>query len=197
MSDSNDKTVQSYEAHIQEYVEGTPQQVTGYVKDWIDDALSHVPPGATVLELGSAFGRDAAYIESAGYKVQRSDVAKGFVNLLKSQGHDAKLLNALTDPLGGPYDMVFADAVLLHFTVDEFNTVSAKIYASLRTQGIFAFTVKQGRGSEWSDDKLGAPRFFQYWQREDLQRAVEQAGFKLLRLSADPAAKWWQVVAAK
>lgn len=116
MSDTNDTTVQSYDAHIQEYIDGTPQVVQGFVKSWIDTVLAGLSHDTQILEFGSAFGRDADYIESKGYKVQRTDVTPGFVTLLQSQGHQASILNAITDDLNGPYDLVFADAVLLHFT---------------------------------------------------------------------------------
>lgn len=61
----------------------------GFVKDWIDTVLAGLPQDAKIPEFGSAFGRDADYIESKGYKVQRTDVTPGFVKLLQSQGHQA------------------------------------------------------------------------------------------------------------
>jgi len=195
MDDSNQQTLGAYEAHVQAYIDGTPQTVDGHVKTWIDESLGYLPAGASVLELGSAFGRDADYIEAAGYAIQRTDATKAFVDLLQERGHQARLLNALTDPWGGPYDMVFADAVLLHFTVEQFNLALTKARASLQPQGILAFTVKQGEGSEWSDAKLGAPRFFQYWQAPALRQALETAGFTVLKLEADLSNKWWQVIA--
>lgn len=191
---SNQETLQSYEAHIQEYVDGTPQQVGNFVKEWIDASLTYVPLGGRVLELGSAFGRDAEYLEQAGYDVRRTDAVNGFVELLRSQGHEAQLLNAITDDLGGPYDMVFADAVLLHFTMDEFQIVLRKVHDSLRRGGIFAFTLKQGEGAEWSTDKLGAPRFFQYWQETDLQKTLAAHHFSVRQLAGVDAGKWWQVI---
>ena len=119
MSEANKKTLQSYEAHVTEYIAGTPQAVDGHVQDWIDRSLSYISAGSTILEIGSAFGRDADYIESHGYRVERTDATKSFVEFLRKHGHDAKVLNALTDELGGPYDMALANAVLLHFTPDE------------------------------------------------------------------------------
>jgi SAM-dependent methyltransferase len=160
MSDTNDKTVQSYEEHVQEYIAGTPQDVSGDVKDWIDRALSHVDKSGTILEIGSAFGRDATYIESKGYRVDRTDATKAFVELLNKQGHTARVLNAITDDFGGPYAMVIANAVFLHFKPDEAKQALRNAYKALQPNGIFAFTVKEGNGEEWTDDKLGSPRYF-------------------------------------
>lgn len=99
--ESNDATLQSYEAHIQEYISGTPQSVDGHVQDWIDATLKLLLPDAKILEYGSAFGRDALYIESKGFAIERTDATAGFVELLQSQGHEARLLNIVSDKISG------------------------------------------------------------------------------------------------
>jgi 2-polyprenyl-3-methyl-5-hydroxy-6-metoxy-1,4-benzoquinol methylase len=199
MDDANKQTIAAYNTHVEEYISGTPQQVDGSLKAWIDVALTYVPQGGIVLELGSAFGRDADYIEAFGYRVQRTDAAASFVELLQRKGHQAKLLNAITDELGGPYDMVFATAVLLHFKPAETATGLQKAYASLKDGGILAFSVMKGTGESWSDAKLNAPRYFCYWQQADLQQVVVQGRFDLVSISegATKNADWLQVIARK
>jgi len=196
----NQKTVESYEAHVAEYINGTPQTVDGTVKEWIDAAVSELPLDARILEIGSAFGRDATYLQNMGFKIQCTDVTKGFVKLLKEQGFDARELNALTDDLGGPYDLIFAQAVLLHFTPEETKSVIAKAYNALDEGGRFAFTVKQGEGEKWTDEKLNAPRYFCYWTAETLRPVIEAAGFSDIKIEGDKAtgsAIWVQVIAKK
>ena len=39
MTDSNKRTISAYEEHIAEYINGTPNEVTGDVKKWIDKTL--------------------------------------------------------------------------------------------------------------------------------------------------------------
>lgn len=200
MSDTNSKTVQSYDAHIQEYIDGTPQVVQGFVKNWIDTVVAGLPNDARILEFGSAFGRDADYIESKGYIVERTDVTPGFVSLLQSQGHSARILNAISDELNGPYDLVFADAVLLHFNRDETQAVISKVFDALSDNGRFAFSLKQGNGESWSEDKLGAPRYFCYWTKEGIEPLLRQAGFNNLQISDDyngSTAKWLHIIATK
>jgi SAM-dependent methyltransferase len=203
MSDTNDTTVQSYDAHIQDYIDGTPQLVEGFLQGWIDKVLADLPRDAKILEIGSAFGRDADYIEGRGYKVERTDVTSGFVRLLQEKGHEARLLNALVDDLGGGYDLLFADAVLLHFTRDETKSVIDKAYSALSNNGRFAFSLKNGEGEEWSDTKLNAPRYFCYWTKETIQPLLEQAGFTSLQITDDctatvgSKAEWIHIVAVK
>lgn len=197
--EANQKTIDSYNAHVEEYINGTPQEISGDLGVWLDEVLSYAPKGSTILELGSAFGRDADYFESAGYKVQRTDATKAFVDLLIGQGHDAKILNAITDDFGGKYSMVFANAVLLHFTPEETSNVIRKAYSSLDLDGILAFTVKEGTGESWSEYKLNAPRYFCYWQEDNLRNVVTDAGFDVVSISQGTTeyAEWLHVIAQK
>lgn len=177
MNDANKRTLASYEAHIQEYNDGTPQEVSEGVKGWIDQMLDEVPKDASIVEIGSAFGRDANYIEGKGYEVQRTDATHGFVELLSSQGYSAKDFNLITDEFDKSYDVVFADAVLLHFTREELELALGKVYTALTSGGRFAFSLKQGEGERWSEDKLGSPRFFCYWTKAHITEVLERTGF--------------------
>jgi 2-polyprenyl-3-methyl-5-hydroxy-6-metoxy-1,4-benzoquinol methylase len=200
MTDSNKTTLQSYEAHVQEYIDGTPQGVDGVVKEWVDKALSGLSHDARILEFGSAFGRDATYIQSLGYTVECTDATEGFVKLLQEKGFNARMLNAITDEIEGEYDLVLANAVLLHFTREETATVLRKVLAALRSGGKFAFTVKQGEGEKWSEDKLGAPRYFCYWTKSQMEQVLADAGYANIEVMNDrdtKTATWIHVIASR
>jgi len=138
----NDKTILAYEADAQGYVDKTPTQMAGDKKAWVDLALSMIGPTARILELGSGFGRDADYIESQGFTVQRSEAAKSFIKFMEQGGHTPILLNAITEDYGGPYDLIFANAVLLHFTSSETATVMKKRLVRLHQTGCLPFGLK-------------------------------------------------------
>ena len=89
----NDETLAVYETSVQKYIDGTPSVVDGHVKTWIDETLALVPQNARILEIGTATGRDADYIEAQGYYVERTDATKAFVALQREQGHEARELN--------------------------------------------------------------------------------------------------------
>lgn len=182
MSQENSTTIQSYEQHLQDYINGTPAQASDVVKAWIDRSINGLPQDAAILELGSAFGRDAAYMQSKGHTVQCTDAVTGFVDHLNKSGFSARHFNAITDKLVGPYDLLFANAVLLHFTRSETEQVLVKIYNALKENGRFAFTVKQGHGESWSEAKINAPRYFCYWQADDLNALLTKIGFKSIDL---------------
>ncbi len=75
----NNITLQSYEQGVSEYISGTAAETNGSIKAWIDNFLDLLPLNAHIIEIGSAFGRDAQYIESCGFSVKRTDATIGFV----------------------------------------------------------------------------------------------------------------------
>lgn len=182
MSDANDRTIDGYGANIAKYISVTPQEPSHDVKAWIDASLKNVSQSAAILELGSGFGHDAMYIESMGYTVRRTDGTPGFVAWLREHGQVAEVLNVITDPLGGPYDVIFADAVLLHVNRKEMAPVLRKIYDALRAPGKLVFSLKAGDGEEWSSEKLGAPLFICYWQPNAIKALLHDTGFRQVTL---------------
>ncbi|MBX9924174.1 MAG: methyltransferase domain-containing protein [Rhabdochlamydiaceae bacterium] len=190
---SNQTTIAAYELSIQEYIaKTTPEYCAGF-NAWIDASLSLLPLDAHILEIGSAFGRDAQYIESKGFSVERTDATKGFVSLLQEKGYYARLFNVLTEDFSAVYDLVFANRVFLHFTPFELESVLNKIKASLTDKGILAFSLKKGEGEEWSEEKLGNPRYYCYWSRDKIQSLLELSGFEVISIAEDD--KFLQVIA--
>jgi SAM-dependent methyltransferase len=200
MNGTNNATIDAYNGHVQAYIDGTPHEVSGVVKDWLDATLADVPKSAGVLKLGSAFGRDGAYLQKLGYHAACSGATPAFVDLLRQKGFNARQLNAITDELPDKLGLVLANAVLLHFTRQETAAVIEKVFHALNEGGTFAFTLKQGEGEGWSDKKLGAPRYFCYWTEAAIRQALAQAGFRAIAISANQAtanASWLQIIVKK
>lgn len=194
----NSTTLDTYEKTLPAYKDGSPQTVSGAMKAFIDDSFSSLPRGSKVLELGAGFGRDAKYLSGAGYDVTATDAPDSFVEELRSQGLKARKLNVLTD--GFPRtDAIFANAVFLHLDRDQMSQVLAKSHRALHGKGHLVFTVKEGSGEGWSNEKLDAPRHFTYWGEEELKAKVEAAGFVDVSITVDDSgpAKWLQVHARK
>jgi len=197
---NNTLTLQSYQNKTQAYIDGTPA-ADDVLKVWIDECLELLPKNAKIFEIGSGFGRDAEYITQKGFDIECSDAVPNFVSLLRTKGYTARTLNVLTDDIDGSYDMVFADAVLLHFTPEEAAIATKKIHAALTDDGIFALRVKRGDGPTWTDAKLGEPRYFYLWQPEDLRQLLHSCGFEWLGFSENHTshnnADWIGVIARK
>lgn len=197
LSDNNLETINSYEESVQKYIDKTPKTVDGSFKDWIMKFLSFVSKDKPIFEIGSAFGRDANFIESLDYKVIRSDATVSFVRYLENSGFECRYFNLLTDDFKEPLYVLFANAVFLHFTREELNLVLNKIYSNLEPNGILVFSVKAGVGEGWSYEKLGKKRYFYYWQLADLKNLLINCGYEILFLEQDYEKKWIYVIAKK
>jgi 2-polyprenyl-3-methyl-5-hydroxy-6-metoxy-1,4-benzoquinol methylase len=177
MTGANDKTLRTYDENVRAYVEGTANAVSGPPREWMDRALDSLAPTARIIEIGSAFGRDAAYVASKNFAVECTDAAPGFVDELRARGFRATLFNVLTDDFDGAYDLILANAVLLHFDRAQMPRVLAKARAALNPDRRLAFSLKGGDGEGWSSAKLGAPRYFCYWRAEQIAPLLRDAGF--------------------
>jgi len=177
MDDTNKTTLESYDAGVNAYIENTDHKRDPAVQDWLDKSTAGLEPDARILEIGSGYGRDAMYLESKGFHVEKTDAAKGFVDVLQRTDPTAHILNILTDEISGTYDLIIANGVLLHFTAEELELALAKIFNALKHSGTFAFTVKQGIGEEWQNNKNMGPRFFKYWNASELTEILTKNGF--------------------
>ncbi|EWT01791.1 methyltransferase type 12 [Intrasporangium oryzae NRRL B-24470] len=198
-ADDNARTLAAYEQRAQLYREQTRGAGGGAVDALLRTLATQAPEG-TVLEIGSAHGRDADVLESLGRQVRRTDATRAFVEMQRADGHVADVLDVLTDRLVdetvGPYAAVLADAVFLHFTPAQLRTVLVKVRDALVAGGLLGFTVKVGEGSEWSTHKLGVPRFFHYWQPAALRAEIEAAGLEVVALEVEsgPVVDWIVVI---
>lgn len=184
MNDANDQTVASYNQSVTKYIDTSPQVVDGDLKAWIDKNLGKLTGVPKILEIGSGSGKDADYFTSKGFDMELTDASQGFVDHLIEAGKKARLLNALTDDFGTGYDMVFADAVFLHFNRDQLDLVLGKVYASLKTNGRLVFSLKAGSGEETTERKLDVPRYFCFWEADEIRKVLTNAGFSKIEIES-------------
>jgi len=178
----NELTIAAYDRNVQSYLDHTSQAYKphSHLQAWIDAALSRLAPQSSVLEVGSATPRDARYIRSHGFTVQCSDATPHFVEYLKAQGEPAFILNLLTDPLPPGYDMIFANAVIQHFTREDLPAIFQKIHTALGDRALFAFSTKTGSGETWVTEKFEDERYICFWQPDELEALTRQTGFEIV-----------------
>lgn len=158
----NQKTIAAYNESLVEYAAGTPGEISGVGKAWLDWALALAPKARPVLEIGSGLGRDARYMEERGFMVRRTDATRAFVRYQRSLGFEADVLNILTSRLGGPYGFIYANGVFPHLSERQQRHAVRKIAASLTDGGVFAFSVKvaDNTSTEQLIDKISRPRYY-------------------------------------
>lgn len=186
-SKDNRQTVAVYEQCAATFIQKTSSVTSGIPKQWIDESLALRPPESPILELGSGGGRDASYIKSLGHNLISSDAAKSFLQVLTERGLNPVQLNAITDPISGPYGMVLANCVFLHFHQPELSHVLDKLHTALLPEGVLSCSFKFGNKAFWDGHKTGIPRFFQLWLPEDIITLLRAHGFdtKSMRFGTD------------
>ncbi len=201
MQETNKTTIDSYENGITQYIQSAPNKRGGVVEGWIDKSLEHLKPDAKILEIGSAYGRDARIIEEKGFYVEKTDATRGFVKLLQENDPNSRILNIITDDIEDRYDLIIANAVFLHFNDDETRHTISKAYNALNPGGVFSLTLKEGEGEAWQANKGMAPRFFNFWSKDEIVKLLSKVGFNDIDAWVDASdgsgTTWIMVIARK
>jgi SAM-dependent methyltransferase len=199
-------TIAAYDAFAAAYRDGTaarPEAVRALAARFAEE----LPENARVLEIGSGPGHDAIVLESLGLSVRRTDVSREFVRLLRNAGHDADVVDPLSDDLFDPnrplerYDAVWADGCLLHVSRANLPMVFARLADATRSDGLLYASLKEGDGEGWSTHgHVGAPRYFVYWRSHELREAIEESGWivdEVGRESGKSGEIWLEVFARR
>lgn len=150
--------------------------------------------GVRVFEIGSGGGKDAEALVHVGYNVTASDYLEKFVDAAKNKGLKAILFDAKKDILPEAYDMVYANAVFVHFSPLELRDFLTRIKPQLVGPQVVFMTVIQGEGHERSARSRGFERDFYYYNVDSLEKILEESGYVILDCDVVDD-KWLQVIA--
>jgi SAM-dependent methyltransferase len=193
-------TLESYNAHIDEYLDKKDlldHERTNAYWPGVEQFLSRLAPGETIFEIGSGTGLDARRMESAGFRVQRSDAAQAFRDVLSSQGHEALAYNVLDGPPPDTHKAIFANAVLLHCNLDQFRQALGNIYQGLQPGGVVGLSMKVGDFEGWREKGLSGKRFFKFWRVPALKQELQAAHFKIAHSFVTPTGDFTLITAIK
>lgn len=198
MKDPMDQTAETYKSKFDNYVKGTSHTVTGAQKEWLEAFAALLPSHADVFELGSAFGRDAEFLRDAGFTVFCTDIIPDALVSLEKKGFEVAEYDFRAEP--NPewlhaFDGVLASAVLLHATKKSFDDVFSHVLSIAKPGGIVAFSLKVGEGDGYSIAKMEAPRFFSYWQEDELRMRLGNCNVEVVSLRTTSDGKWLHAIA--
>lgn len=197
MENLNDLTIKTYKEGFNKYEDRTPKEVSGEFREWINSFTSHLPENGTILELGSATGRDARYFASKGYKVTCTDIIPEALEKLSQEGFETSEFDFRNEPKeewNNHFDGFFANAVLLHAPKDVFEKAVANISKVLKKDGVAGFSLKTGEGEEITLEKMDAPRYFRYHTEAEIREILSKLPFDIISISHVDNEKWLHVV---
>jgi SAM-dependent methyltransferase len=193
-------TVRSYEASAAEYaVEAAtmPEWVAREIDAFVD-ALGGT---GRILEIGSGGGRDARELERRGLSVRCTDVAQGFVDLLRADRFEADRLDPLTDDLADPrrpdtrYDGVWSCACLFHVARSDLVTVLGRLAEATRPGGRIHASFKEGDGDIRSTSCADPRRRYieTLWREPHLRAQFAAAGWVVDEIGSQGDTPWLAV----
>jgi SAM-dependent methyltransferase len=198
---TNEYTVKSYDASAAEYA-AEAAAMPEWVADEIDAFVDALGGTGRILEIGSGGGRDARELERRGLSVRCTDVAQGFVDLLRADGFEADRLDPLTDDLADPqrpdtpYDGVWSCACLFHVAREDLATVLGRLAKATRTGGRIHASFKEGEGEKRSTyGTPDAPRRYTdtLWREPDLRSEFSSAGWVVDEVGRQGEKRWLAV----
>ena len=195
MSLQNKKTLNAYQKAANQYLVNNIKQDTKEVEkankelhEFIKSSFSSINKGSKILEIGSADGENAKYIQSLGYDVVASDVADDFIKTIKTKDIKTIKFNVLEDVFQEKYSGIFCWKVFVHFTDKDILNVLEKTYNALEENGILVFNVisreTKNVKEEWIDFpgeySIGIDRYFRYFYKEEIDKLIKQSKYKLV-----------------
>lgn len=202
--DKYKKTIEAYEELGKKYIQSaeklTPKEFSGFIK--------LLKKGGRILDVGCAGGRDSKKFIKKGFKVIGIDLVDAFLKEARKNVPRTKFLKMDSGKLKFPknyFDGIWAQAVLLHIKRKDVPGALKGFYRVLKPEGKLHVRVKRGKGTAYIEDKLsgGKRRIFTYFSREEMEKFIKKAGFKIItsRIFPDESGrkdvKWISIWAEK
>ena len=153
-----------YNKNAEDFIQRTLEVDMSDIYDWV---LPGVEDGGRILDVGFGSGRDSLYFSAMGYDVTSLDVSERFVAIGRERLDDVVLLDVREMTYEEEFDLVWANASLLHFDEEDFAEAIVRIESSLQLGGWFYVSLKRG---DFEGIRNG--RFFKFYTQDTLVDAV-------------------------
>lgn len=181
---SRDPTVAAYEAHADRF-EDRASQAGRRLSPLLAATLNSLPPRSRVLDLGCGSGHDALVFLRAGHVVHGVDATEIFLERAarRARRFGSRAQFELADirtwvPPASRYDLVWANASLIHVPKKRIVTVLRRLRISLRRTGRLVATIHNGRREGVHPGTWIPGRFFASFLKKELLDYVKSAGFR-------------------
>ncbi|SFT88576.1 class I SAM-dependent methyltransferase [Sedimentitalea nanhaiensis] len=135
--------------------------------------IAACPAGGRVLDLGCGPGHYASRMAQAGLKVEAIDASQAMIDKAATLPGVSAKLGRFEDVSGDKlYDGIWAYFSLLHAPRSAMPDHLTRISAALKPGGVLFMGMKRGAGG--GRDRLD--RYYEYYQREELETLLTDAG---------------------
>jgi cyclopropane fatty-acyl-phospholipid synthase-like methyltransferase len=153
-------------------------------REWEDELVSRLKPGARLLELGCGSGTPETKRLARRFRLRGVDVSPGQVERARAAIPEAEFVRADFTELELPpasFDAVASFYVFNHVPRELLAPLLGRIHGWLVPDGwlLTAFGVSDNAG--WTGEWLGVPTFFASFPPDVNSRLVQDAGFAIER----------------
>lgn len=192
-----DKTLDYYNENAEEFFTSTKD---ANMEELYRTFISYIPSGGHILDLGCGSGRDSKHFIEMGYNVIAIDGSKELCELASAYiGKEVHCMDFKDIDYDNLFDGVWACASLLHVDKESIEDVLAKVYKSIKTNGVLYVSFKEGM-----EEREHKGRFFNDYTEETLRPLLESSGFKVEKMfitgdvrEGRASEKWVNAIARK
>lgn len=169
MAEFDPATLAFYASEAPDYAASGTDGIGRHLEPFIE----RLHPGAHVLELGCGSGRDAAHLESLGFRVEPTDGVPEMAAQAEARlGRPVRVMRFDELDAVDAYDGIIAAYSLLHVPRSGLVGVLARVWRALKPGGWHAATYKTAGGE--GRDRLG--RYYNYPSAAELRAYYAAAG---------------------
>jgi len=176
------QTINTYKKLGKKYIDITANIMVKGMPEFI----KILKPKSRILDAGCAGGRDSMRFLKAGHEVIGIDIVDVFIAEAKKRvpGATFKKMDLINITFPDNYfDAIWANAVLLHFQKNDIPKILTDFYKILKPGGLVHITVKHGKGTSVTKDKLVENNYrqFTFYYKPEIEKLIRDAGFKIIK----------------
>ena len=190
MPPKTNPTIQTYDEVAHHYFERNKDRspIDDHLKRFVRLLSSQGVADKPVIDVGCGPGFDTATMRKEGLQCMGLDLSWSM--LLTGKLHysdDYIMANMMKLPLSASVGGLWCSASLLHLQRGDVPSALEEFARVLVQNGLLYLSVKEGDGHIWSNvpDWANARRFFTLWKPNDLDRLIQDAGFRILHSTTE------------
>lgn len=164
---NNTTTIDFYNLNAERYFKST---VDADISDCCERFLKYLMPGDEIIDIGAGSGRDIRYFFNRGYKVEGIDASSELCKLASE--YTSVVVQCQTIQEWNPqrtYKGIWANASLVHLSMEEIQDFIDKISDILREGGVAYFSFKSGIATGTDSDG----RFYTNVTEQEVEQIVK------------------------
>jgi ubiquinone/menaquinone biosynthesis C-methylase UbiE len=190
---NNKITIQSYDKIANDYLERNRDRTI--LKEHIDRFMNHLKSNDVIIDVGCGPGFDAAIFHAKDYKVFALDRSTEMINRGRQEFQESFVQADMRHlPFFNKVNALWVNASIIHLQRKYVPETLSEFHQSLQEEGILFISVKEGKGEGWDSCSFGGdtPRWFTYWEEDQLDMLLHKANFMILESWCDitPKVNW-------